>query len=111
LNELDDDLREQLPPTDTRFRPDQRFVWDLFLLLIFCLFFISHLEAGQIDKAEKEKARIEEAQRSRSANTSFPKWFKQDGDSFILIRDDDPSHSYWKKREEHWTGVDFIQLW
>jgi len=26
LNELDDDLREQLPSTDTRFRPDQRFV-------------------------------------------------------------------------------------
>ena len=75
------------------------------------MFFISHLEAGQIDPAEKEKARIEEAQRSRSANTSFPKWFKEDGSSFILIRDDDPSHSYWKKREEHWTGVDFIQLW
>ncbi len=27
LNELDDDLRQQLPPTDTRFRPDQRFVY------------------------------------------------------------------------------------
>ncbi len=26
LNELDDELRKQLPPTDTRFRPDQRFV-------------------------------------------------------------------------------------
>jgi len=26
LNELNDDLRRQLPPTDTRFRPDQRFV-------------------------------------------------------------------------------------
>ena len=25
LNELDDDLRQQLPPTDTRFRPDQRY--------------------------------------------------------------------------------------
>ena len=24
LNEIDDDLRQQLPPTDTRFRPDQR---------------------------------------------------------------------------------------
>ena len=27
LNELNDDLRQQLPPTDTRFRPDQRFVF------------------------------------------------------------------------------------
>jgi hypothetical protein len=26
LNELNEDLRPQLPPTDTRFRPDQRFV-------------------------------------------------------------------------------------
>lgn len=24
LNELDDELRQHLPPTDTRFRPDQR---------------------------------------------------------------------------------------
>jgi len=28
-----------------------------------------------------------------------------------LIQDDDPSHSYWKKREENWSGVEFIQLW
>lgn len=26
LNELDDELKRILPPTDTRFRPDQRFV-------------------------------------------------------------------------------------
>jgi len=94
LNEIDDDYRQQLPPTDTRFRPDQRF-----------------LEAGQNDLAEKEKARIEEAQRSRSTSTSDSKWFKPDGDSFVLIRDEDSSHNYWKKREEHWTGVEFIQLW
>ncbi|CAF0874345.1 unnamed protein product [Adineta ricciae] len=94
LNELNDDLRQQLPPTDTRFRPDQRL-----------------LESGQVDQAEKEKARIEQAQRSRSATGLCPKWFKQDGDSFTLIRDEDPSHSYWKKREEHWTNVEFLQLW
>ncbi|CAF3523770.1 unnamed protein product [Rotaria sordida] len=94
LNELDDDLRQQLPPTDTRFRPDQRL-----------------LEAGQIEPAEKEKARIEAAQRSRSASSFSPQWFKQDGDSYTLIRDEDPSHYYWKKREEHWTGVEFTQLW
>jgi hypothetical protein len=74
-------------------------------------FIISYLEQGEIDLAEKQKARIEEAQRSRSTPTSGPKWFKQNEDSFVLIGDDDPSHSYWKKREENWTGVDFIQLW
>ncbi|UJR21278.1 hypothetical protein I4U23_024370 [Adineta vaga] len=94
LNELNDELRQQVPPTDTRFRPDQRL-----------------LESGQIDQAEKEKARIEQAQRSRSATGVCPKWFKQDGDSFTLIRDEDPSHSYWNKREEHWKNVEFIQLW
>jgi len=94
LNEIDDDYRQQLPPTDTRFRPDQRY-----------------LETGQIDLAEKEKARIEEAQRSRSATPSNPKWFKLDGDSFLLIRDEDPSHNYWKKREQNWAGVEFTQLW
>ncbi|CAF3418261.1 unnamed protein product [Rotaria sp. Silwood1] len=94
LNELDDDLRKQLPPTDTRFRPDQRL-----------------LEAGQVEKAEKEKARIEQAQRKRSASGLSPKWFKRDGDSFVLIRDEDLQHNYWKKREENWTGVEFIELW
>ncbi|CAF2396237.1 unnamed protein product [Rotaria sp. Silwood2] len=94
LNELDDDLRQHLPPTDTRFRPDQRL-----------------LEAGQVELAEKEKARIEAAQRSRADSAFCPKWFKCDGDSYTLIRDEDPFHYYWKKREEHWIGVEFTQLW
>jgi hypothetical protein len=72
---------------------------------------LSLLESGQIDQAEKEKARIEQAQRSRAATGLCPKWFKQDGDSFVLIREEDPAHSYWKKREEHWSNVEFIQLW
>ncbi|CAF4010966.1 unnamed protein product [Rotaria magnacalcarata] len=94
LNELDEDLRQQLPATDTRFRPDQRL-----------------LEAGQVEQAEKEKARIEAAQRSRAATNSSPKWFKCEGDNYALIRDEDPSHYYWKKRENNWIGVEFTQLW
>ncbi|CAF3326323.1 unnamed protein product [Rotaria socialis] len=94
LNELDEDLRQQLPATDTRFRPDQRL-----------------LEAGQVEQAEKEKARIEAAQRSRATTNSSPKWFKCEGDHYVLIRDDDPSHYYWKKRENNWIGVEFTQLW
>lgn len=82
---------------------------NLILLFFFC--HISLLEAGQIDQAEKEKARIEQSQRTRSANGLCPKWFRQDGDSFLLIRDEDPMHNYWKKREENWTNVEFIQLW
>lgn len=109
LNELDDDLRQQLPPTDTRFRPDQRFVRWILVLIIF--FLCSYLELGQIDAAEKEKSRIEEAQRARANTHTAPKWFRSDGESFILIGDEDSSHSYWKKREENWTGIDFIQLW
>jgi hypothetical protein len=113
LNELDDDLRQQLPPTDTRFRPDQRFVFSYYKFFSYGFLFIciSYLEAGQIDQAEKEKARIEQAQRSRSTATASPEWFKQEGDSFQLIGDEDPAHSYWKKREENWTGVEFVQLW
>ena len=109
MNELDDDLREQLPPTDTRFRPDQRFVRLIVVLIISSL--CSYLELGQAEAAEKEKSRIEEAQRARAGAHTAPKWFRTDGDSFVLIRDEDSSHSYWKKREEHWTGIDFIQLW
>jgi hypothetical protein len=78
---------------------------------MFLFLLISLLEAGQIDQAEKEKARIEQAQRSRSATGLCPNWFKQDGDSFIPIREEDPLHNYWKKREEKWSGVEFIQLW
>lgn len=74
--------------------------------------FISLLEAGQIELAEKEKGRIEAAQRARAANSSLaPRWFKHDGNSYALIQDEDPAHYYWKKREENWVGVEFTQLW
>ncbi|XP_054846812.1 oxysterol-binding protein-related protein 3 isoform X2 [Eublepharis macularius] len=48
LNELDPVTRPMLPPTDTRFRPDQRF-----------------LEEGNIEEAEAQKQRIEQLQRDR----------------------------------------------
>lgn len=81
----------------------------MLVLIMFSL--CSYLELGQIEVAEKEKSRIEEAQRSRAGSAAGPKWFRSDGESFVLIRDEDPSHSYWKKREEQWTGIEFIQLW
>lgn len=48
LNEMDPLLKSLLPPTDTRFRPDQRF-----------------LEEGNVEEAEIQKQRIEQLQRER----------------------------------------------
>lgn len=72
---------------------------------------ISCLELGKVEEAEKEKARIEEAQRARAGSAAAPKWFKPTGDTYTLIGNEDPTRSYWKKREEHWAAVEFVQLW
>ncbi|KAM6985301.1 oxysterol-binding protein-related protein 6 isoform 2-T2 [Aplochiton taeniatus] len=48
LNELCPELKDVLPPTDARFRPDQR-----------------HLEEGNVELASSEKQRIEDLQRAR----------------------------------------------
>nr|XP_004652860.2 oxysterol-binding protein-related protein 3 isoform X5 [Jaculus jaculus] len=48
LNEMDLSSKSLLPPTDTRFRPDQRF-----------------LEEGNVEEAEIQKQRIEQLQRER----------------------------------------------
>ncbi|KAG6577621.1 Oxysterol-binding protein-related protein 2A, partial [Cucurbita argyrosperma subsp. sororia] len=61
LNELTLDLKERLPPTDSRLRPDQR-----------------HLENGEYEKANAEKQRLERRQRiSRKLQDSGwkPRWF------------------------------------
>ncbi|XP_036601535.1 oxysterol-binding protein-related protein 6 isoform X2 [Trichosurus vulpecula] len=66
LNELDPVLKELLPPTDARFRPDQRF-----------------LEEGNLEAAAAEKQRVEELQRSRRRYMEenhlehIPKFFKK----------------------------------
>ncbi|KAL4994442.1 Oxysterol-binding protein-domain-containing protein [Aspergillus recurvatus] len=66
LNALTDSLRPQLPPTDTRLRPDQR-----------------AMEEGEYDFAATEKHRVEEKQRAkrreREANGEEykPKWFSK----------------------------------
>uniref|UniRef100_A0A452HH71 Oxysterol-binding protein n=1 Tax=Gopherus agassizii TaxID=38772 RepID=A0A452HH71_9SAUR len=66
LNELDPVLKDILPATDARFRPDQRL-----------------LEEGNIEAAATEKQRIEELQRSRRRNMEEdnieykPKFFKK----------------------------------
>lgn len=64
LNEITDDIRPVLPPTDSRFRPDQR-----------------ALEDGDADKAEGLKLKLEELQRERRKKMEVageayqPQWF------------------------------------
>ncbi|XP_053122447.1 oxysterol-binding protein-related protein 3 isoform X2 [Hemicordylus capensis] len=69
LNELDPLKRPLLPSTDTRFRPDQRF-----------------LEEGNIEGAEEQKQRIEQLQRERrkvleeNNMEHQPKFFRKSAD-------------------------------
>ncbi|KAJ0239530.1 Oxysterol-binding protein-related protein 2A [Hirschfeldia incana] len=67
LNELTPGLKEMLPPTDSRLRPDQR-----------------HLENGEYEKANLEKQRLERRQRmSRQLQESGwrPRWFDKQGEN------------------------------
>ncbi|CAH8325892.1 unnamed protein product [Eruca vesicaria subsp. sativa] len=67
MNELTPGLKEMLPPTDSRLRPDQR-----------------HLENGEYEKANLEKQRLERRQRmSRQLQESGwrPRWFKKQRES------------------------------
>ncbi|MCO5568032.1 hypothetical protein L7F22_021728 [Adiantum nelumboides] len=82
LNELTPGLKERLPPTDSRLRPDQR-----------------HLENGEYDLAFAEKLRLEEKQRmARKLQERGwrPRWFhKQKGmDTYQYIG------GYWEARSK-----------
>lgn len=65
LNEYDPELAKFLPPTDTRWRPDQR-----------------ALEEGDLDAAENLKLQLEQMQRERRKRNEVegiqhqPKWFR-----------------------------------
>ncbi|XP_059287656.1 oxysterol-binding protein-related protein 1C-like isoform X1 [Lycium ferocissimum] len=61
LNELSPELKQKLPPTDSRLRPDQRF-----------------LENGEYEMADSEKLRLEQRQREASKMQERgwqPRWF------------------------------------
>ncbi|CAH9086190.1 unnamed protein product [Cuscuta europaea] len=82
LNELTPGLQEKLPPTDSRLRPDQRY-----------------LENGEYDKSNDEKLRLETRQRmsKKLQETGWkPRWFKRDGDdgTFRYVG------GYWEAREK-----------
>ncbi|KAM8840510.1 oxysterol-binding protein-related protein 3-like [Spinachia spinachia] len=96
LNELDSPLRPLLPPTDTRFRPDQRL-----------------LEEGNAEGAEEQKQRIERLQRERrkvlqdNNMTHQPCFFKKsDNDTWVS------NNAYWElRRDPGFSRRDFPQLW
>ncbi|CAN4094667.1 unnamed protein product [Withania somnifera] len=81
LNELSPDLVEKLPPTDSRLRPDQRF-----------------LENGEYEIANSEKLRLEQRQRQASKMQEKgwkPRWFrKPKGSDTYEYRG-----GYWEARE------------
>ncbi|KAI1902491.1 hypothetical protein AGOR_G00045310 [Albula goreensis] len=84
LNELDPSLRPLLPPTDTRFRPDQRL-----------------LEEGSVEAAEEQKQRIEQLQRDRrrvleeNSMTHQPRFFRKSEDDTWVS-----NNTYWELRKD-----------
>eukprot|EP01018_Ginkgo_biloba_P024448 Gb_34910 [translate_table: standard] len=87
LNELTSRLKEKLPPTDSRLRPDQR-----------------HLENGEYELANSEKLRLEQSQRqSRKLQERGwqPRWFRKEKgkDTYEYIG------GYWEARDQSkWEG-------
>uniref|UniRef100_A0A7N5JV75 Oxysterol-binding protein n=1 Tax=Ailuropoda melanoleuca TaxID=9646 RepID=A0A7N5JV75_AILME len=100
LNELDPVLKDLLPPTDARFRPDQRY-----------------LEEGNLEAAAAEKQRVEELQRSRRRYMEennlehIPKFFKKVIDANqreAWVSND----TYWELRKDPgFSKVDSPVLW
>ncbi|KAL6484654.1 hypothetical protein MHYP_G00066990 [Metynnis hypsauchen] len=100
LNELCPEMTELLPPTDARFRPDQRY-----------------LEEGKVELAAAEKQRIEELQRARRKwheenNTKHqPRFFKKVVDSNQRERWVS-NNMYWELRKEPgFLTMENPQLW
>ncbi|KAL2824735.1 Oxysterol-binding protein-domain-containing protein [Aspergillus cavernicola] len=85
LNALTESLRPQLPPTDTRLRPDQR-----------------AMEEGEYDLAANEKHRVEEKQRARRRERETmgeeykSKWFSKDKCSIT-------GEEFWAHTGDYWV--------
>ncbi|KAI1337179.1 oxysterol-binding protein [Xylariaceae sp. FL0016] len=85
FNHIDDNLKQWIAPTDSRYRPDQR-----------------AMEDGDYDFAASEKTRLEEAQRARRKARQLqgeefkPAWFEK-------TRDEVTGVDYWKFNGNYWT--------
>ena len=90
LNNLTEEMKNVLPPTDSRFRPDQRL-----------------MEYQDIDKASDEKYRLEEAQRARAkkykAEGFIPKplYFDETYDDLTGELIYKYKGNYWEMRNKH----------
>ncbi|XP_029294457.1 oxysterol-binding protein-related protein 7-like isoform X2 [Cottoperca gobio] len=100
LNELTPELKAVLPPTDARFRPDQRL-----------------LEEGKVAEADKKKDEVEEKQRERRKEMAksgeehssrfFSKSVDEEGREVWRCND-----SYWKlRRDPGFTRTENLDLW
>ncbi|KAN0060664.1 Oxysterol-binding protein 3 [Thecaphora frezii] len=95
LNELSDDCRDLLPPTDSRLRPDQR-----------------AFEEGNVQEAESLKHKLEEAQRARrrdyqnQGTQHQPKWFHQQQEEPQWVFGGAEGEDYWKARKKKAEGED-----
>ncbi|KAG7317414.1 hypothetical protein KOW79_019712 [Hemibagrus wyckioides] len=100
LNELTPELKAILPPTDTRFRPDQRL-----------------LEEGKVPESDKRKDEVEEKQRERRKELSklgeehIPRFFRKavdDAGREVWVC----NGTYWKIREDPgFANTDNLELW
>ncbi|KAK8402847.1 hypothetical protein O3P69_000858 [Scylla paramamosain] len=99
LNELDEDQAKYLPSTDTRFRPDQRY-----------------LEEGNMSAAELLKTQLEQQQRERRKQREetgveyVPMWFRREhsssDESWVFTGE------YWNKRKDPgFVNMTFDKLW
>jgi oxysterol-binding protein-related protein 3/6/7 len=99
LNEIDSEQTQLYPPTDTRFRPDQRL-----------------LEEGKLNDAEAEKHRLEQVQREmrkgrEEENIVYtPKWFTK---SELGKKETYKFNSqYWEVRKNPgFAKLDLLKLW
>ncbi|KRZ76964.1 Oxysterol-binding protein-related protein 6 [Trichinella papuae] len=100
LNELTEEMRPQLPPTDTRFRRDQRLV-----------------EIGDMDQAAQCKHQIEEFNRDKrkkkalKCEAHIPKWFDKQYNPVTKKIEYVFNGEYWKAREEKFKDVRFEPIW
>lgn len=105
LNEITNVEKSHLPPTDARFRPDQR-----------------ALEEGRIAEAENIKLGVEQAQRDRRRQRDndqlepyTPLWFTSP-DNHDIGEEVGPDNwrfggSYWDARNSSFQGVKFEPVW
>ncbi|KAM6905189.1 oxysterol-binding protein-related protein 7-like [Xenentodon cancila] len=100
LNELTPDLKDVLPSTDTRFRPDQRL-----------------LEEGKVVEADKKKDEVEEKQRERRKEMEkrgelhIPRFFNKSVDpagTEVWVY----NNSYWTLRKDPgFSKTESLDLW